>query len=466
MATLRHLLLCACIGAAMSISPAGITQTVDKPVQVSVQVLKASLSKSESVTLSLVEALRMATDENPALKAAQNVVDEARARYYTRLAQMLPDLEATYIDSHYQGGLQVFGNDVFIISRSTSQPQLLFRFPVFQGGRRFFQVRSARKTLEAEKHNRQSTLQDTLRRTALSYYELKRRLEVIAIAQKQLEETQAQLEINQARMEAGTGTRLDVLQSQAQVARANQQLLEAVKNSQIAALRLNEILDLPAFVSVVPHEIGQQMQTLVPLDKDFNTLLHVARENRPELKVLANQIKALTELRRVAWSAVLPEISVMGRIGGVGPSLGDIKRYDETGLSLAFTLTNLSVPALTLYRENTAQIQRLQHQLEARINTLERELSEAYLEALTKQAEVGVARQELEASRQALADAIERLEAGVGRNIDVLDAQTRLTQARTNLSATILDYNQAQVNLVYYLGLATVDTLTQGLQLP
>lgn len=433
---------------------------------VSLYLLKGSLDKTETLSLTLEEVLKMAETSNPTLQAAGGAVNEARARYRTRLAELLPDIELAFTNSRYDGALQTFTNEVIDVNRRTYQPQFLFRFPIFQGGRRVFQARSAKRSLDAQQANQQTTHQQTLRQAALSYYELKRRLEGITIAQKELEESQAQLELNVARMNAGVGTRLDVLQSEAQVARANSNLLEAVKSSEIAALRLNEILDLPAFAAVLPGEAEQQMQTLVSREIVFPTLLEIAQQNRPELKSLAKQIEAMIELRKVLWSAALPEVNVEVRTGSVGAGLDNLGSYGETKYALGFTFRNLLASTLTRSRENEAQLEQLRHRMEATGNAIERELSEAYLQAATKLAQIAAVQAELVAAEQALSDAMERLRVGVGRNIDVLNAETSLTQARISLSSNILEYNQAQVELVYSLGLASVKSLTQGIQLP
>jgi outer membrane protein TolC len=431
-----------------------------------VTVLKGSLSKTDTVSLNLEEALRIAESDNPLLQLAGAQVNEARARYHTRIAEMIPDVEMSYGQANYLGAMQTFTNQVINVDRRSHQPQLVFRFPIFQGGRRIFQLRAAGKSLSAEQANQETSRQQTLRQTATNYYELKRRLEQIAIARQQLEETRSHLDMNTARLEAGVGTRLDVLQSEAQVARAHYQLLEAVRGAEVAALRLNEMLDLPAIAAVVPAEQGQQMQTLVPMGVDFHRLLAVAHNQRPELKAIGKQIESLQEIRRVVWTSALPEVNLEYRTGRVGANLSDVQTFDETSLALGMKFRNMLASVITLGKENKAQIETMKHRLEATINTIEREVSEAFLLATTKQAQIAAARTEVIASQQALADAIERMHAGVGRNIDVIEAETGLTRARTNLSSTILEYNLAQVDMVYYLGLASVETLTQGIQLP
>ncbi len=439
---------------------------IPAPLTVNTQVLKASLSKTDSVSLNLEEALKIAEEKNPALQAASEDVNLARAQYQTRLAQFLPDVELSFSRMHYDGAFQIFGDEPIFIDRLTLQPQFLFRFNVFDGGEKFFRARAAKRTIEAQQAGEETTHQQVLRDTARLYYELKRQMDLIGISRQQLEETQTQLKLNQDRMEVGVGTRLEVMQSEAQVARSRQQLLEAVKNAEVAAVRLNEILDLPAFVDAVPQEQGQQMQTLVPANATLGDLLKQAYQHRPELQAFSKQIAALQELRKVAVSALLPKVDVQYRMGAVGAALSDLEGYDENALALGFRFNNLAVPVKTLYRENTVQQAQLKTQLRAIENRIERELSEAFLQSITKKAQVVVAKAEIAASEQALADALERLQVGVGRNIDVLEAETSLTRARTNLSSTILEYNQAQVDMVYTMGMASVQTLTQGIQLP
>jgi outer membrane protein TolC len=450
----------------LAIAPA---YAVDLALPVNIAVLKGSLAKTETAALTLKDALVMAEEANLSVKIADDVVHQAKARYRTRLAEMLPDIEVSYEISHYEGAAQPFFNGDFQLVnaiRNTYQPQLIFRFPVFQGGRHWFQARSAKHTLEAEKANAQTTLQQTLVQTAKAYLTLQQRLEEIGIAQQQMTEAQTQVQMNEARLAAGAGTRLDVLQSQAQEARAQRQLLESVRLSETAALRLNEFLNLPAFVEVTPSGENPEMHRLVPETWTMETLLHLAEVHRPELLSLIQQREALMSLRRVAWSAVLPEVNIEARTGGVGSSFDSIRPFDSATYGVGLALRNLAVPAWTRYQETSHQIDALDHRLAQIRQTLQRELSEAILETKSREMELTAARTEVAAAEQALTNATERLKVGVGRNIDILEAQTTLTRARTALSLIMLNYNQAQVQLVSALGMATTHTLTQGLFTP
>lgn len=429
-------------------------------------VLQAGLSQNTSVVLTLSEALKLAQEQNPLLQAEYDKVDQKKAQYQTRWVEMLPDITLSYNAVNYDGAIQGFGTDVFQVDRHQYQPQAVFRFPVFQGGRKWIPMRAAKKTLESQQATAQSIDQQTLQQTALAYYELVRTVQLIDVAQKQVLEANAQMEINQARMDAGSGTRLDVLQSQAQQARAKQQYLDAERAAQIAATKLNQILNLPTFTAVIPKEMDQAVKPLIDTKQGFAPIVNQAFQNRPEVKALDKQYEALKTLRKLVFSAYLPEVAFQTRLGSVGPTFDGIKPYDESSFSVNLSLPNLALPALTRYKENGAQIDELMHRIQAQRKQIEQSVSEAFLQAQSKEAQIDVAKLEVSASELALSDAFERLKAGVGRNIDVLDAQTSATRARSNLASTITAFNQAQVNLVTAMGLANIQTLTTGITLP
>jgi outer membrane protein TolC len=59
--------------------------------------------------------------------------------------------------------------------------------------------------------------------------------------------------------------------------------------------------------------------------------------------------------------------------------------------------------------------------------------------------------------------AVGRFKAGYGINLDVLDAESALATARSNLVQAVLNYNQSQVQLVQALGLVTPTALISGI---
>jgi outer membrane protein TolC len=447
--------------------------------------LKAKLSKTQELALSLEQALRMAQENNPDYKTSLSVVKQFRAAYLTQLASLLPDVGVSMPYIKFNGafplsaglsasnagsggpGANPSGGSIPLAAKfHLYEPQFTLSYQIFQGGTRIFQILAARKNLTAQKEQSHLTLEQTLQRTAQAYYTLQRQLDQIAIAQKQVDESQEQLAMNKTRLEVGVGTRLDVLQSEAQLAQARQALLSAYQQTESAAAELNELLNLPALVAVVPDKPTQEMRTLVPLGDDFKSLLDTAHRNHPDIKRIQAQIAALGQTRNTVFSGYLPQLNLQYANGAIGAKLNQTQHFDQTSLTVGLNYKNAGITGVTQFMQDTAQIEEQRNRLQAQLNAIDKNLTDAYLQAFTAAAQIDTAKVQIAASEQALADAIERLQAGVGRNIDVTDAETKLIQARTNLSQAMADYNLAQVNLVFNLGLASVDTLTQGIPHP
>ena len=78
--------------------------------------------------------------------------------------------------------------------------------------------------------------------------------------------------------------------------------------SQRAALLLNEVLALPAFIETLPD--GEEMAaiTLVPFDEDFEAYLAMVEANNPRLQETRKQIEAIEQLlKAAAVTSILPE---------------------------------------------------------------------------------------------------------------------------------------------------------------
>lgn len=470
----RFMFLLGCLCTAQASFSEVITLTEpDEPAPIRNPVLRASLSKTQDRSLSLRQALEIAQENNPDYKASLSQVKQARAAYLTQWASLLPDFSGSInyakINATLPGVTDNFGfgggglPSTLSINTTTFFPYVRFSYPVFKGGTRIFQILAARKTLHAQKAQAESTLEQTLQQTAEAYYSMKRQLEQIAIAQKQIDESTEQLQINRSRLEVGVGTNLDVLQSQSQLSQAQQDLLTAYQEAESQASRLNELLNLPAIIAIVPEQPIQDIHTLIPAQASFAYLLDVAHQNRPEVRKLQAQIASLGQTRNTVISGYLPNVNLEYINGALGTNANDTKHLDLSLVSVGINLKHMGISGITEFVEDTAKIEEQRHRLQSQLNAIDKALSDAYMKSITTLAQIDVSRIQITAAEQALSDAIERLKAGVGKNIDVTDAQVKLTQARSNLCQAIQDYNLAQVNLVFNLGLASVETLTQGI---
>jgi outer membrane protein TolC len=317
--------------------------------------------------------------------------------------------------------------------------------------------------LEAQRLTEQAEAQDILHETALRYYALERSLADLRAAQEQLAETQENLTISQAQG-MGPDASLDALQLETQKAEAEEQLAQAQSASEMAALSLNELLMLPAFVDTLP--VGEQdLHTLVPTGTDFQASLSQALENNPSLKAQEKQIKAYSQLLKAAIvTGVLPSVQMEYNIGSVGANRDETGRYNSSASRIAFTDKNLGISGIFGYRELKAKMSAMRNQLTEQRSAIQRMLSEAQVKAHARQAQVEIDRQRLALSQKTRDAAIAQLKEGKAHGLTLFQAQAMLNTVRHHMNEMILQYNEAQVEIVYALGVASVETLSHGLR--
>ena len=417
--------------------------------------------KSE-INLSLKKVLEMVVENNPALKSSHADTQLAKAKYLTSLAQMLPDIKAQYTNTNYNGGFNFLGNVVNLNYRLT-QPQLVFTFPVFQGGRKFLQSRAVKKLADAQVQNEAGVEQKTLENVAILYYELMQRVSEVSIAEKQFEEVQAQLDINQKRLQVGNGTQFDVLQSTAQFEHSKQDLVDALKRAHQAASLLNEQLNLPFMAITKPDPNDQVAKGLISQTLSPDDLLQIAINHRPEIKSIQAKIASLSVERTMVGTVLLPNVDLTLRTGAMGNNLERMSGFDETSYGITLNLPNFAVSAVTLYKEKSAEIKKWRAEKEKIINQIQREIMETYLDWQAATNKLDAAKAELLAANKALEFATERLKVGVGTNLDVLNAEKSAVQARVNAGNTTLQYNEAQTRLITAIGMADIHALTEGI---
>ena len=439
-----------------------------KALDTALLLLQNRQNQVATVSLSLKDVLTMVSESSQSIKAEAATSRLARDKYLTSLAKMLPDLQASYQDSSFNGGFPVFGR-INNLDYTLKQPQLVLTVPIFQGGRKWLQSRATHKLAKAQEATERAKKQLTLHDAAILYFELLRTLNAITVSQKQLEEAESIYDLNQKRADVGIGTQLDVLQSKAKLEFSKQTVIEALKASQNIAARLNEALDLPFIAITRPKELNDNKLVLLPdslllEDKAIEKLTNSAKAHREDLVALDNRIKSIRSERSIAGTVLLPTVDLHLTTGRTGNTFDNMSGFDQKALGLAITLPNLGAIAITLYREKSDELKIIEAQRQTLENRIEREVTEAYLDTLSQEAKLDATQAEIDAAEKAFSFATERLKVGVGKNIDVLTAQTTASEARTHYNDALALYHEAQVNLITALGQASIDTLTSGLK--
>lgn len=253
------------------------------------------------------------------------------------------------------------------------------------------------------------------------------------------------LKKTQARFDAGTAPKLDVIRAQVDLAGDENALIANGRDITNARSSLNRLLGRPLGTLVVPTDSLDVPPPLPPLDPVEQSALNA----RPELAGLRAQIQGSKASTTLAEEVYLPDLT-----GGVEWDLGAPDVAFQKGTPI-FTY-GLSVPLPVFFWQHTGgDIKTARHhtrELEASYRDLVAQIDQdvrlSYSTAATAlQQAVYLRDQLLPSARQAYQVASTSYGLGGSSALDVLDARRDLVSAESQYTDALAAANQAEANL-------------------
>lgn len=405
------------------------------------------ISTSIAQSLTVDECVRIALENKPSLKRAEQDVAIARLNRASTGALMLPSINASnsFSETTY-GNTSSEASERY--SGGLSLSQSLFNF-----GTKINTLKQSDNTYNTAKQQRRQAKARIILDVHTFYYQYLKNSELFDIAGKDLELSKKQLDLVQNQYNLGAVSKTDFLKASVRYGTAKSSFLsrELTKKNSEKSLRFS----MGLLNSDIPIIIEQKMDLILTVPT-FDEAYSLMLSNSPDLSILDNQISGAQINVKKAWSSSLPSINMS--IGMNASSADQITRtyFDDNYIKSA-NIT-LSIPIFSGFRNrNSIQISKLQlDQAETRlsggknsakvslyalINTLNN-----YQEIIPIQEEV------LLSAEEDLKLAQQRYELGSASILVLLDAQLALIQASSSLVRTKYDAAIQVANLDDLLG--------------
>jgi cobalt-zinc-cadmium efflux system outer membrane protein len=255
----------------------------------------SSVQSQDSVRLSRRDAIALALQHNPQLEIARAQIGEAKARKVEAVS--IPDPAATASLDQQPGLFQ---------SNSAGQKNVGVALDVPFPNKLRLQGKVAQSDVDAAEYSYQLQRQLVAAQTAEAYDSL-----LVALKHR-ADLTEAEtlardfLRRTEARFNAGTAAKLDVIKATVDLAQASNQLLANALDVQTAGSALDRLLGRPSDIAVVPTDSLTVPDTIPSLDR----IIAAGLAARPELASIAAQrqgARAATSLARQFW---LPDLTM------------------------------------------------------------------------------------------------------------------------------------------------------------
>ena len=400
-----------------------------------------------SDSLTLDGTVRSVLDANPAITTLDELANAATGRLAQTRTGFLPQVTGTATYTRIDPVVQIpLGGESFQIAPNNNyDAHITAQYLLLDFGRSDATVKLAEAQVQTAKDNVTVTRRDLAFNAAQVYYNILFMRESIKVQDAQIVSLQAHRNEMQKRVEGGVSTRFDVTTTDVRITQAQNTRIDLQNQLRNQQVQLARLLHKPSQADLpVKGRLAFQPQAV-----DVNAELAKAYENRPEIKLARDAETAATLQQRLIERSNMPSLGVGAQVGaknGYLPNLNQIRPNSVGVVQLSVPIfdgnknKNQRVEALANSRSAVARTQDTQEQIRADVRQAANNLE-------FSQARYDNSQQQIAQATDALTRARGRYRYGVGQNLDVLDAETQLAQARLARAQAMYNYTLGQYQL-------------------
>lgn len=407
--------------------------------------------------LSLVDALNTALLQNASILKAKNDLEASHGVVVQTRAVALPQLTA---NGQYKDSEETLSKgSPFPTMHQNWNTGIQVSQAIYEGGKLRAALKAATATKQQAIAQYDTVVADTLLSVRLAYYDVLLAAEQISVHEASVNLLQKELDDQNHRFEAGTVPHFNVLRAEVSLANERPNLIHARNQYRITKNNLSNLLgySLPRDVwENIPLNLTDTLDTS-PYTVNLPDAIQQALARRTEL-ISLRRVLELRELDIInARSGYKPTVSVFAGYGWMNSSYsssGDVSDEVDGWNAGAQVQWNIFDGALTQGKviQAKALAARAKTDLADQYRQIELAVRSAYSDFIeareTLESQLKVQEQADEALREAKA----RAEAGTATQLDVLDAENSLTQARATQVGAEHDYVAARAKLERAIG--------------
>lgn len=463
---------------------------------------QAPPAPTDTIRLSLSEAVGRAVSQSEEVRLARSQVDLARTQVRGARSAALPQLDANFaytrtFASPFQvstpalpdslrfepdtnasleervrylerrvptaglGGLGALFGDLPFGQENAYSFTFSGSQPLYSGGR----VGAALDIAESFEEAARFTLREELAEIELqirsAYFRARLAQELETIAAAAVQQAERFLSEEQLRLRAGTASELEVLRAEVALENLRPQVIQARNAAALALLELKRLTDIP---------LRQPIRLTTPLEPPPPEQLARAAVDpqlllaqRAAVQAAERQVAIRAQQVRIARGAFLPSVDLRFNYGR------QVFPNEPFGLSGqqwrtdASATIGIQIPIFAGFRRQAdvqlAQIELARERL--RVAQLRESVQLQYEQALGEReraaATIAARRRTVDQAQRVYELTVLRYERGLATQLEVADARLALLQARTNLAQAIADFYIADAGVSRALGTTTVN---------
>lgn len=385
--------------------------------------------------LNLADVIELAMCNNPNTRSAWLSTKVGETAYKRSWAGYFPQLSATASYQKNEGNDYTQPGGTLTSEGDNAEAGLSLNWLLYDFGKREAGVESTFQAMNSAKFLYNNTLQQVAYDAIVAYYDALAAVEELAAVRANEEASLKSFELASKKFELGMSSKADTLQTETTYA---QRQLETTRQEfavRTANANLAKLLGLsPAQEIKLVQSFATTTDKLI--NESIGDIVKVALAKRPDLQAKVAQVKATYAGVRSASASYFPSISAYG-----SKNWGDEEPHGDLDLdrdSYAVGV-RLSLPIFTGF-ENTYSLRNAKYQyaaakeeLQALEQDIELSVINAYNGYQTSVKSLTIAKKLFESATENEKVALGSYQAGKGDIISLMEAQSKLLEARKEL---------------------------------
>lgn len=396
-------------------------------------------------SLTIDEAIQLATENLPSYKAAILKVKSSEALYNASLSPYLPVLDSFFTKNrHYTPSLD----------HESMSYGITLSYLLFDGGKRYANRDIARLSLAIDNEDLRKNLLDLNFQVKNAFYTTLAMKQTLEQRGMQLEDARKDFDVADGRYKFGVATLLDVLQASVRVEQARFNLIQGEGDLNKALSELYSLIGLPASEK---REIKGSLDIEIKLP-ERSKVLEAALKN-PEIKQAENLVKISENNKSLARSDFYPSISASASYTKTDGRLQVTSVREDKTISITASLNIFELGKF--FKKKSSEFE--ENVSLQRLNDIKRVIQldayKVYEDIQTAINKLKVAQKQLEVAEHNYKQAFGEYKVGTGDILSLVQAESTLANAREQLISSKLSVIISKITIERITGIENLELL-------
>jgi len=402
--------------------------------------------KSNAIFIDYYELERIILN-NPELKSLQNLITAASFNLSSKISQRYPsvDLQANGLPKYISGTKYSSNSENLKTSQFSANPSINIKWDLIEP-LRGSEINIAKENLKIAENNYEIKKKDLIQEAKKRYHKYQKSYQDIQNKKFAVDLSTTSLNNAKAKLDAGIGTKFEVLEAEAQLSRDKQSLNEKKIEHKIDEIFLKEILNLNG-----DFEINKEQKLIGYWNYKLNKNINEGLDKNLSLRNILFQ-KSIKKIQANSFlSQNKPNIYISNTFSSTfskGESLttninteNSESNYTNTiSINFAWNIFN-GGQNKNSYKSKIADAEAEEYALKNLKNVLTTNISKSYLNLKLNEVKIISSLKEIESSNESVRLSRLRYDVGISTLKDVLIRQSELSNAKSKHINALYNYN-------------------------